>query len=190
MPLGGVLVVENRVSTEDAVYVTAPPGVPGELLAAVAEIAAALRIPQGDIRGAWVLNAGLQTLIVEISSLERVLAMAPVLEELAVFTERIGVDIIHVWSRETSKPQSAYRCRVFAARFGYLEDPATGSGNAAFGYHLLRSGAWDGGSIVIEQNANRDAPNTVRLRAVERGGEKRVSFGGGAALRVRGEYLL
>jgi predicted PhzF superfamily epimerase YddE/YHI9 len=31
-----------------------------------------------------------------------------------------------------------FRVRVFAATFGYLEDPATGSGNSALGYYLLQ----------------------------------------------------
>lgn len=185
------LVVENRIAAEDSVFVTAPPGISKELRAAEAEIATALRVGLKDIRaGACVINAGLDTLIVEIASLSGILGMAPVQDELRAFCERIGVDIVHVWSREVSKTGSSFRTRVFAPRFGYLEDPATGSGNAAFGCHLLRSGAWDKGTLVIEQNGSRDAPNKVRLTTATREGHTRVMFGGGAVVRVRGEYLV
>ncbi len=184
------LVVENRIDTEDAVYVTAPRGQSRELRASEDEIATALGAHRHDVLGACVINAGLDTLIVEIVSLARILELAPSLEKLQGFCERIGVDILLVWSRETSKSASSFRTRVFAPRFGYLEDPATGSGNAAFGYHLLWTGEWKAGSLMIEQNGSSENPNQVRLATVVNGGETRVMFGGGAIVKVRGEYLL
>ena len=68
-----------------------------------------------------------------------------------VITVQIGVDIILLYTEETSTMKSRYRTRVFAPTYGYLEDPATGSGNAALGYYLLRNNMWEGESIKIEQ---------------------------------------
>ncbi len=87
-------------------------------------------------------------------------------------------------------PGSHYRTRVFAPRFGYLEDPATGSGNAALGNWLLSEGRWDGTPLVIEQGKSYRCPNIVRLRAEEAGGKMGVLFGGRATVRIDGWYQL
>ncbi len=138
-----------------------------------------------------IINAGLETLIVEVASLAEELALAPDLHVLRLFCESIGVDIVLAYSAETSNHGSAYRTRVFAPRFGYLEDPATGSGNAAFGYHLLASGAWSQGRLLIEQNGSHDNPNFVSLALGAHGGERpSLLFGGGARVKIHGEYLL
>ncbi|MRR38029.1 PhzF family phenazine biosynthesis protein, partial [bacterium] len=72
--------------------------------------------------------------------------------------------------------------------FGYLEDPATGSGNAALGCYLLKNGKWDGACISLEQNASAEQPNIVKISAGQDNQE--VAFGGSAILRIRGEYIL
>ncbi len=45
--------------------------------------------------------------------------------------------------------QNIAHTRVFAPKFGYLEDPATGSGNSAFGYYMLKNALWDGTPATI-----------------------------------------
>jgi len=80
---------------------------------------------------------------------------------------------------------------VFAAPFGYLEDPATGSGNAALGYHLQRRGHWNGTPIRLEQNADLENPNIVRLSSIADAKHGiRVIVGGGAIVRIEGRYCL
>ena len=78
------------------------------------------------------------------------------------------------------------RTRVFAPHFGYLEDPATGSGNSAFGYYMLKHLLWDGRAVSIEQNAEITAFNVVKLK--ESAGK--VLFGGSATAKIEGRYLL
>ncbi len=96
-----------------------------------------------------------------------------------------------VHCRETVDPAHGFRTRVFAPTFGYLDDPATGSGSAALGHHLLLSGDWDGAPLILEQNGRRDYANRVRLKARRADdGDWHLSFGGGAVTRLRGEYLL
>jgi PhzF family phenazine biosynthesis protein len=86
---------------------------------------------------------------------------------------------------------SNYRTRVFAPTFGYLEDPATGSGNSAFGYYLLKNNLWKGETVTIEQNGLKNNFNIVKLqKQIDEKGNTRVLFGGGAIIRIEGKYKL
>ncbi|GAK55866.1 phenazine biosynthesis protein PhzF family [Candidatus Vecturithrix granuli] len=190
----GQLAVENRLKTDDAVYITAPEPVFSPIAIPGSKIAAALRVPESALTGKYPLacvNAGLQTLLVPIRSLEEILHITPDFQELKTFCEQQDVDILTLFSDEVSHPQRQYRTRVFAPRFGYLEDPATGSGNAAFGYYLLQNGFWDGTPLILEQNKLKDRANIVRLSTnTDNQGIQRVLFGGGAVVRIEGEYIL
>jgi len=138
-----------------------------------------------------VVNAGLETLIVPLRRLKTVLSLTPSLEELKDFCVRHAVDTITVFSDETADSGNRFRTRVFAPTFGYLEDPATGSGNAALGYYLVKNGKWDGMPITLEQNGSRDNPNIVRLiTKPDENGNTRVLFGGNAIVRIQGDYIL
>ena len=79
---------------------------------------------------------------------------------------------------------------MFAPIYGYLEDPATGSGNAALGYYLLNAGQWDGRMLRIEQGRSRERPNIIRLVSDASKVQRSVFFGGNARVRIEGEYLL
>lgn len=102
-----------------------------------------------------------------------------------------SIDIITVFTPETADKSNAFRTRVFAPTFGYLEDPATGSGNAAFGYYLSKNGKWRDNFITLEQNRFFDNANLVKLEIIkDEHNEIRVSFGGNAVVRISGEYHL
>lgn len=188
----GRLTVENRVVLEDAVFISAPaPAFSGQKPARE-DIARGLNIHPDDIASGYplaVVNAGLETLIVPMKSLDTVLEMAPEIERARDLCARNGIDIITVFTEETSESIHAFRTRVFAPTFGYLEDPATGSGNAAFGYYLLENGRWDGSCISLEQNGDLERPNIVKIEA-RHDPAPRILFGGGAVVRIEGEYVL
>lgn len=81
--------------------------------------------------------------------------------------------------------------RVFAPKYGYLEDPATGSGNSAIGYYLMKNKLWDGTPISIEQGPSVVIPNIVKLNTIVTQHKKiQVLFGGRAMVRIDGAYLL
>jgi PhzF family phenazine biosynthesis protein len=190
----GRSVVENRLAQEDAVFISAP--IPSFSSREVAKepLMDALGISADVIPTAYpmsIINAGLETLIVPINALQGVLEMAPHFEPLKQFCLENGIDIVTVFTGEVSDKANAYRTRVFAPTFGYLEDPATGSGNAALGYYLLENDRWDGHPISLEQNGHYANPNVVKLLAKrdEREGV-RVAFGGGAVVRIEGDYFL
>jgi len=190
----GKLLVQNRIADEDAVFISAPvPHFPDKSIPK-AQIAEALGISVQDVSEDYlieVVNAGLETLIVPIRTLQTILAIYPDFMKLKLFCENHFIDIVLVFSAEVSDKSNRFRTRVFAPRFGYLEDPATGSGNAAFGHYLLKHEKWNGDVISLEQNDKVDQSNTIKLLTRrDEINHIEVAFGGGAILRIKGEYFL
>lgn len=188
------LMVENRYKSEKSVYISAPSPRYSTKTINIADIASALNCHIDNIEKSLpvqIVNGGLETLVVPIAGLESILSIAPDLQVLNEFCIQIGVDIIILFSTETATQACNYRTRVFAPTFGYLEDPATGSGNSAFGYYLLKHELWDGEMLKIEQNGFRDTPNFVQLFSKNVGaGDPQVWFGGGAITKIDGQYIL
>jgi PhzF family phenazine biosynthesis protein len=190
---GQEFLVRNEIGNADSVFISAPQ--PVELKCPVSHdgIAAALRIAPGDISEKHriaIINAGLATLIVPVDSLDTLLSIRPDQKHLKDFCLANAIEIILVFSTETSHTGNSYRTRVFAPVFGYLEDPATGSGNAALGYFLLNEGTWDGRIIAVEQGKSREHPNIIRLVSDASKVQRNIFFGGNAVVRIEGEYLL
>lgn len=186
--------VQNCYQDEQSVYISAPPPKFSTKEIGAVEITMALdsRIDDLDAsRPIQIINGGLETLIVPMAGLSQILRVAPKFQKLKEFCLQIGVDILLLYSSEVASQGSKYRTRVFAPTFGYLEDPATGSGNSAFGYYLLAHGIWQGEKIKLEQNGLRDKPNFVQLFSQRTDtGDVRVWFGGGAIVRIDGQYNL
>lgn len=190
----GSLVVENRVKEEQAVFISSPAPVFSDMNIVTADIALALRIEPSDIspdRPSARINAGLETLLVPITTLAGILAVWPEEQQLKQFCDGHSIDIVTLFTDDTARADTSWRSRVFAPRFGYLEDPATGSGNAALGHYLLHNGFWDGRTLSIEQNSDRDRANIVKLMTrQEKDRPVRVLFGGAAVRRIEGWYFL
>lgn len=190
----GNLTVENKIPTEDAVYITAPAPVFSKPQIRPEIIAKALKTDIDTIETTHkisIVNAGLNTLIVPIKNLKSILSLSPNLNELKSFCLENNIDIITVFTPETTDSQNQYRTRVFASTFGYLEDPATGSGNSAFGGYLLKNKLWDGSFMQLEQNGSKENPNIIKIMAKKSDDNTcQVIFGGGAIVRISGHYIL
>jgi len=190
----GKLLVQNRIPDEDAVFISAPLPHYSDKSIQKSHIAEALNISLKDICEDYpieIVNAGLETLIIPIQNLQTILAVYPDFMKLKLFCENNSIDIVEAFSSEVSSISNSFRTRVFAPRFGYLEDPATGSGNASFGYYLLKHGKWNGEVISLEQNDKVDQANIIKLLTRQDEMNKiEVAFGGGAILRIKGEYFL
>ena len=185
----GELNVYNDIHALDSVFITAPDSVEHPVHAAPQEIARALGLETEKIDASLTIeciDAGLRTLIVPIADLDAVLAMHPDEPALKEFCLKNDIDIVLIFTNDVIHKENKVRTRVFAPRFGYLEDAATGSGNAALGYYMRKNGMWDGKAVSIEQNGERTAYNVIKLR--EKDG--RVLFGGKAATRIEGRYIL
>ena len=190
---GSVLLARNEMASADSVFINTPlpqfttPDLTRD------DVAAALKIPPGEIaekNRIMVVNAGLATLIVPFTSLTTLLSLYPDQKNLREFCLAHGIEIILVFTGDVSSEANTCRTRVFAPIFGYLEDPATGTGNAALGYYLLDAGLWDGHAIRIEQGRSRENPNIIRLVSDASKVQRSVFFGGKARVRIEGEYLL
>ena len=184
----GALTVYNRIPEEDAVYIGAPNPVYIGTALTKKDTAQVLGLAENRL-GEYpldVIDAGLKTLIVPVGSLADEISVYPDEPLLKAFCEAAGIDIILIFCMQTQGNVYHAHTRVFAPRFGYLEDPATGSGNSAFGHYMMKSGLWDGGAVSIEQGGNNRAFNTVKLQLKD----NRLLFGGSATLRIDGRYYL
>ena len=190
----GTLQVANKIKESDSVFIMSPKPETKNISINVEELADKLRIDKTSINTKLpisVINAGLSTLIVPIANLSSILAITPDLEELKEYCFAVGIDIIEVFTSDVRKKTNDYRTRVFAPTFGYIEDPATGSGNSAFGYYLMDNNLWTTDSLTIEQNGLLENYNIVKLQKQLDDEQKvRVCFGGGAITRIEGKYIL
>ncbi|PKN68562.1 MAG: PhzF family phenazine biosynthesis protein [Deltaproteobacteria bacterium HGW-Deltaproteobacteria-12] len=187
------LSVYNRIKKSDSVFITAPPPVYNDLQLHPEAIAGALHISVDDINKNFqlaLINAGLNTLLVPVKDLKLCLTMQPHQMELKKFCLEQGIDIILVFTAEVAEKKNKFRTRVFAPKFGYLEDPATGSGNSAFGNYLLQNNLWDGSLLSIEQNNSYDFHNIIKLDTVIKKESKNVIFGGAAMVKIDGLYKI
>lgn len=188
----GDLKVFNEISNSDSVYITAP--APSYISCVIprSEICRSLNIADRviDDLEVTVINGGLRTLIVPVNSLDVCINIKPDITSLKEFCIANEIDIILIFTNDVSDSGNGFRTRVFAPVFGYLEDPATGSGNAAFGYYLLKNSMWDGKILSIEQGPDRTNPNIVKLSTAFSDNEKRVLFGGKATVKIEGKYYL
>lgn len=185
----GLLTVFNDLDTEDAVYITAPePKYLANSLTYEA-MASALEIAQENLSRKYpieLINAGLATFIVPIEALDSLIHIYPDESALKKFCELNHADVLLIFSTEVSNQDHIAHTRVFAPKFGYLEDPATGSANSAFGYYMLKHGLWDGHAVSLEQGGYDQIFNTVRMKTHE----GVVLFGGRVTTRMEGCYFL
>jgi len=190
----GVLSAQASPEEPEVIFVQAPDPVYSGCGIGLPEICKALGLPKAALEVTvpiGIVNAGNQTLCVPLKSLRQVVNCAPDFDALRNLCQKHRLDAVVVFTAEVADAANRYRTRVFVPSLGYLEDPATGSVNAALGYYLYRSGKWDGASIRIEQNDDLEHPNIVKLSTHKASdGSLRVIFGGGAILRLEGQYSL
>ncbi len=185
----GVLTIYNAIEQEKCIYITAPRAQQIPVKITTAEVAQQLGISVNDLDEKLpieCIDAGLKTLIVPLNRLNREISIYPNKQNLERFCYEKGVDTILIFCMETQDINCFAHTRVFAPKFGYLEDPATGSGNSAYANYLLKNKKWDGKPITIEQGGDNIEFNPVKLKA--EGGN--VLFGGAATVVIEGSYYV
>ncbi|HNX59934.1 MAG TPA: PhzF family phenazine biosynthesis protein [Spirochaetota bacterium] len=185
----GILTVENRIADENAVYIAAPEPAYFDNGFDTEELACAMNLSPDRIsasRPVTMVNAGQNVLIIPLETIDDVTGASPDYETIRAHCLAHNAEVINIWTPDTQHRANRYRTRVFAPTFGYLEDPATGSGNAALAYHLKQSGEWDGTPFSIEQGADRVNPNIIKVIWKD----DRVYFGGCAMVKIEGNYFL
>jgi len=185
----GTLTVYNEIETQNAVFITAPsPKYIGTNLG-INEVEHNLSISNNQISNSYpidIIDAGLKTLIIPIATLKDEIKLFPDEQILKNFCLNNDLDIILIYTLEVDNLQNKAHTRVFAPKFGYLEDPATGSGNSAFGYYMLKNNIWNGDPITIEQGGIDRIFNIINLSLKE----NTVLFGGKATTRIKGIYYI
>ena len=184
----GILTVYNELKKQDAVYITAPKPIYIGTNIDSKEISENLGISVESISDKYpidLINAGLATLIVPIADLNDEINIFPNVKKLEKFCNNNCIDIILIYSTQVKDNKNIAHTRVFAPKFGYLEDPATGSGNSSFAYYMLKNNIWDGHIISIEQGGIDREFNIVKLDTKE----STVIFGGSATVKISGEYF-
>ncbi len=186
----GILKIENRLSSEGKLYIHAPSPEYPKNIPQITHTAAALGLDVSEIDQTIpleIVHVGQNILIVPLTSMHSCIKCNPDYENLRAFALSHSIEVIHISSKECMYQDHAFRVRVFAPAFGYLEDPATGSGNAAFGHYLIRSRQWDGTPLILEQGPDTIHPNLIYLSQTSEGN---MMFGGGGAVRFEGTYHL
>ena len=182
------LTVYNRISEQDAVLITAPNPIHIDTQLNGSVIAQQLGIEANSINASLpvdLIDAGLRTLIVPICTLDTEISICPNEQILKSFCIKNDIDIILIFSTEVADSSHIAHTRVFAPKFGYLEDPATGSGNSAFGYYMLKNKLWNGTDCCIEQGGNDRIFNDIYLSQMD----GNVLFGGSATVQIDGVYF-
>lgn len=185
----GILSVYNNIPEQNAVYIAAPLPVYMNMALTVGEIADNLEIGDDKISSGYpvdFIDAGNRTLIVPIGSFDDEINLFPNEQKLRNFSLANGIDVILIFCKEVKDSRHFFHTRVFAPKYGYLEDPATGSGNAAFGYYMLKNKIWKSRDILIEQGGADRVFNTVILSFKD----GKILVGGGASTRIQGIYYL
>ena len=185
----GSLVIYNKITEEDAIYISAPEPIYANVPVPLEIIAENLGVNKSIFDDKYPLDfvdAGNKTLIVPIKNLEDEINIFPNEQILKDFSLNNGIDVILIFCMEVANKIHFAHTRIFAAKYGYLEDPATGSGNCAFGYYMLKNKIWDGKPITIEQGGIDRIFNTINLTYRD----NKLLFGGKATTRIEGKYLL
>lgn len=183
----GILTVYNSIEDEDAVYITSPKAQHLKLTISKDQIAEALQLPAVEFDERYpidFIDAGLRTLIVPVKKYEIEISTYPNEAQLKQFCIMNEIDIILIFCLTASKDEYIAHTRVFAPKFGYLEDPATGSGNSAFANYIYKNGLWNGSPVKIKQGGDNIDFNTVNIKMIG----DRVLFGGKAKVSIDGEY--
>jgi trans-2,3-dihydro-3-hydroxyanthranilate isomerase len=98
----------------------------------------------------------------------------------------------YLYCRETIQHNAAFHARMFAPSVGVPEDPATGSGAAAFSAVIHRFDQLPEGTseFLIEQGIEMGRPSEIKLEIEVSGRRlKRVRIGGSACLVMRGKLF-
>ena len=183
----GQLTVYNRIADQDAVFISAPDPVYIASSLQSAQTSASLSLCDEDIYREFpieIIDAGLRTLIVPLVSTKKLISIYPDEPGLKDFCLQNDLDIILIFTLDPVDTANIAHTRVFAPKFGYLEDPATGSGNSAFGYYMLKHSLWDGSLCSIEQGGDNRAFNIIKLQFQD----NVLLFGGKATTRIDGVY--
>ena len=169
----------------------------GRVVQARSEVAAAIGLQERDLLPdcpVQEISCGVPFLIVPVSSREAVNRAITDLSALRRLVSTAGVDLpIFFFAMSDGAAGETVYSRMFAPKFGVIEDPATGSASGPLGCYLLRYALVDADAathIVSLQGAAMGRPSRIHVEVTARGGDiTQVRVGGRAVLVARGEMM-
>ncbi len=185
----GRLTIYNSIPIHNSVYISAPKPIYLEMNLSKKTICDNIDLKDFDISNDYpidLIDAGNKTLILPVKAFDTEINIFPSEQRLREFSLQNDIDVILIFCMDVQNKTHYAHTRVFAAKYGYLEDPATGSANAAFGYYMLKNNMWNGNIISLEQGGNDRVFNTVKLEIKD----NILLFGGSATTRIEGVYYL
>ena len=195
-PIGDVVCVARRRKGQALAAYFELPKLPEPLRAeppSTAEIALGLGLEPRDIgfdgHKPSLFSAGAPYLFIPIRSLDATGRAAP---GIMPWATKDG-PAAYVYTRETTRPGSAYHARMFAGAWGVTEDPATGSAAAAFAGVVQAFDRPGGGEhmLTIEQGFEMGRPSLIALGLViEDGALASATIGGSVVIVSSGSLDL
>jgi trans-2,3-dihydro-3-hydroxyanthranilate isomerase len=188
-PIGDVVCVARRRKGQALAAYFELPKLPEPLRAeppSTAEIALGLGLKPGDIgfdgHQPSLFSAGAPYLFIPTRSLDATGRATP---GIMPWATKDG-PAAYVYTRETTRPGSAYHARMFAGAWGVTEDPATGSAAAAFtGVVQAFDRPGDGEHMLtIEQGFEMGRPSLIALGLVIEDGALASATIGGSVVNV------
>jgi trans-2,3-dihydro-3-hydroxyanthranilate isomerase len=199
-PVGGRIVLEERAGLVP-ISVIAKDGLPaGAILTApqalrrgnevpIETCAACLGLEAADIalghHPPVIASVGLAFVFVEVHDLQTLARCRPNIAVCEAHLPVDGTDAFHIYCQSADRP-GEIRARVFSPLDGVIEDPATGSANAALAALLaeLAPGPTVELSVRIEQGVEMGRPSLLEAHASKRNGTVREVRVGGLCVPV------
>jgi trans-2,3-dihydro-3-hydroxyanthranilate isomerase len=153
----------------------------------VALVAACAGLDPADFVGEPVLaGVGVRFALAELASIEALRRASPDLGAFAAGAREFGREIdLHLYVR--GEPIAT---RNFGPSSGIVEDPATGSANAALAALLLERDGEDAHDLTIVQGVEMGRPSLIEARAWREGGQIRAGVGGRCVALAEGVFRL
>ena len=161
-----------------------------------ADVAACVGLATPDVRttrhAPVVASVGLPFVVAELAGLDALARAAP---DVGAFARHMPLDAAEGLFLHVADPANpaVHHARMFAPLDGVLEDPATGSANAAFVGLLatLRPEADADVAITVRQGETMGRPSLLHAAATRRGGVvERITVRGDCAMMFRGTFEL
>lgn len=135
------------------------------------------------------ISTGLPDILMPVSSIEALHALAPDFAGLSLLSEKYQVVGVHAFT--INAQDGAVHCRNFAPLYDIDEEAATGTSNGALTYYLYKNGLLPHGNQVrFIQGEAMNRPSVITGILNVENGEAKIQIGGSAVILASGEINL
>lgn len=179
----------TKVATREQITMHQPTPEFGEILDG-AGVVEALGLSQSDLLPevpVQVVSCGVPFILVPLNSLDAVKRAKLSLEKLDQVCASIESREVMPFCLEGETPEASAHARMFAPRFGIIEDPATGGAQGPLGAYRVKYGLTESRVMHHEQGFEMGRPSFVSVEVLSDGSAK---VGGQCVLMGEGNLIL